>query len=269
MLHHRIIGTGKPILVLHGVALDHRYMMDVMEPGLRASGAYKRIYLDMPGHGQSPARDDIRSQDDLLNAVLDFVKNVIPDEPFGVVGLSRGSYIARGLVYLMSERIFGVALIAPGGGPSSDPDRLPTPIVLQPDDTIRSELADTEIWAHENMSVAQRWDIVEKRRQIVAPARALFDADQDARIMSAFDFSFAREEQDFVFDAPSLIVAGRQDSISGYLDAVDLMHRFPRATLAVLDTAGHALAWERPDVFHALVRDWLARLPHREATEPS
>jgi len=38
------------------------------------------------------------------------------------------------------------------------------------------------------------------------------------------------------------------------------MHRFSRATLAVLDTAGHALAWERPEVFHALMRDWLDRL---------
>jgi pimeloyl-ACP methyl ester carboxylesterase len=79
--------------------------------------------------------------------------------------------------------------------------------------------------------------------------------------MSAFEFSFAEEEQASFFDAPSLIVAGRQDSISGYLDAVDLMHQFRRATLAVLDTAGHALAWERPEVFHALVRDWLDRLP--------
>ena len=63
-----------------------------------------------------------------------------------------------------------------------------------------------------------------------------------------------------VFDGPSLIVAGRQDSMSGYLDAVDLLPQFTRATLAVLDSAGHGLAWERPDLFNALFQDWLARL---------
>ena len=96
------------------------------------------------------------------------------------------------------------------------------------------------------MSVVQRWDIVEKRRRLIAPARALFDAEQDARVMGAFDFSFSDLKEASVFDGPSLIVAGRQDSTSGYLDALDLMHRFPRATLCVLDTVGLALPWEPP-----------------------
>ncbi len=260
MLNHRIIGAGSPIVLLHGVTLDHRHMMDVMEPGFRGAGAWKRIYVDMPGHGESPARDDIQSQDDLLSAVLDFVDAKLPDEPFAIVGLSRGSYIARGIVHSIPERISGVALIVPGGNPSSDPSRLPNPQVIEGDASIRLELSEGEIWAHENMSVVQRWDIVEKRRQIIAPARARFDAEQEARVMNVFDFSFAKEEEKATVTVPSLIVVGRQDSISGYLDGVDLMHRYPRATLAILDTGGHALAWERPEVFHSLVRDWLDRL---------
>lgn len=260
MLHHRIVGNGRPVVILHGVALDHRYMMDVMEPGFRATGAWKRIYVDMPGHGQSPARDSIRTQDDLLKAVIEFVDEALPNEPFSIVGLSRGSYIARGIVHLFPQRVIGAALVVPGGNPSSDPRRLPPTQVLEEDASIRPELSEGEIWAYENMSVVQRWDIIEKQRSIIAPARASFDAEQDARVMEAFDYSFAEKEETSVFDGPSLIVAGRQDSISGYLDAMDLMHRFPRATLAVLDTAGHGLAWERPEVFHGLVRDWLDRL---------
>jgi len=260
MLHHRIIGTGSPVVLLHGVALDHRYMMDVMEPGFRGAGAWKRIYVDMPGHGESPASDEIQSQDDLLSAVTDFINAKLPDEPFAIVGLSRGSYIARGLAYTMPERVSGVALIVPGGNPSSDPSRLPDPQVIEGNASIRLELSEAEIWAHDNMSVVQRWDIVEKRRQIIAPARAMFDVEQDARVMNAFEFSFAKDEEATPVTVPSLIVVGRQDSISGYRDGVDLMHRFPRATLAVLDTAGHALALERPEVFHSLVRDWLDRM---------
>jgi len=57
-------------------------------------------------------------------------------------------------------------------------------------------------------------------------------------VFEAFDFSFRENEEASVFEKPSLIVAGLQDSISGYLDAIDLLHRFPRASLSVLDTAG-------------------------------
>lgn len=142
MLHYRSIGTGKPIIVLHGVGLDHRYMMDGMEPGFRATGAWNRIYVDLPGHGRSPARDDICSQDDLLNAVMAFVDEMLGQEPFALVGLLRGSYIARGLVHLIPQRITGTALIVPGGNPSSDPARLPNPQILGPDDTILPDLSE-------------------------------------------------------------------------------------------------------------------------------
>lgn len=235
-------------------------MVDLMEPAFQATGSWKRIYPDMPGHGKSPPRQSIRNQNDLLNAVIEFAEEVIPEEPFGLVGFSRGSYIARGILHLIPERVAGVALIAPGGNPSSDPKRLPPAQVLMEDPTILPHLSEDEVWAFENLSVVQTWDIVETRRRVIAPAKTLFNPEQDQRVMSAFEFSFAVEEAVSVFDGPSLIVAGRQDSISGYLDAVDIMQRFPRASLAVLDTAGHGLGWERPEIFHALLKDWLIRL---------
>jgi len=260
VLHYRVVGSGRPILFLHGVTLDHRYMMDIMEPVFEGLEDWKRVYVDLPGHGQSPARDGIRSQDDLLESVMGFADQFFEDAPFALVGLSRGSYIARGIIHLVPERVTGAALIVPGGNPSSDSRRLPKHQVLEPDPSLRSELSDAEIWAFDNMSVVQRRDIVEKRRDIIAPARQLFDEEQEARVFNAFDFSFREAEEASVFDKPSLIVAGLQDSISGYLDAVDLLHRFPRASLAVLDSAGHGLAWERPDVFRPFLQDWLARV---------
>jgi pimeloyl-ACP methyl ester carboxylesterase len=235
-------------------------MIDVMEPAFGGSGPWRRIYVDLPGHGLSPPQDDIRSQDDLLNSIVAFADEVLPDVRFAVVGVSRGSYIARGLACMMPERLTGVALILPGGNPSSDPGRLPPVQVLQEDPAIRPHLSDDEVWAHDNISVVQSWEIIEKRRRLIHPARALFDAPQEERVFANFDFSFKDREEATVFTGPSLIVAGRQDSFSGYLDAMDLMQRFPRSTLAVLDMAGHALAWERPELFHALVRDWLSRL---------
>ena len=265
MLHHRIIGEGKPVFILHGVTQDHHYMMDVLEPAFEDTAGWQRIYVDLPGHGKSPARDDIGSMDDLLNAVLDFVDTLMPDGPFSVIGLSRGSYIARGIVHERAPRIAGVALIVPGGNPSADPARLPAHHVLRPDPALRAELSEEEIWGFDNVSVLQTRDSVERRRRLLIPARALFDAEQEARVFSQFDFSFSESEETQVVTAPSVIIVGRQDSISGYLDGIDLSARFPHATLAILDCAGHALTWERPELFEALIRDWLERVEHEQA----
>jgi pimeloyl-ACP methyl ester carboxylesterase len=62
------------------------------------------------------------------------------------------------------------------------------------------------------------------------------------------------------FEQPALIVTGRQDSVVGYAGQWDLVERYPRATFAVLDRAGHALPHEQPDLLGALVREWLQRV---------
>ena len=258
-LHHRVIGQGRPVVVLHGVTLDHRHMVELLEPAFERLDGWQRIYVDLPGHGQSPPQDNIHSQDGILAAVESFIAEKLGESRFALVGLSRGSYIARGIMYRHAERVTGAALIVPGGNPGSV-HPLPPHEVLEPDVSIRPRLSQDELWAFDNFLVVQRRDIVKKRRNVLKPAMQCHDPAQEARVRAAFAFSFADEEERARFERPSLIVAGRQDSWSGYHDSIDLMHRFPRATLAILDAAGHGLGFERADLLTALVRDWLQRL---------
>jgi pimeloyl-ACP methyl ester carboxylesterase len=83
----------------------------------------------------------------------------------------------------------------------------------------------------------------------------------------------AREELSFDVDADaaaflrlSLFVLGRQDAVVGYKSALGLMDAYPRATMAVLDGAGHALPWEQPHLFAALAAEWLDRI-ERESSD--
>jgi len=46
----------------------------------------------------------------------------------------------------------------------------------------------------------------------------------------------------------------------GYAAASDLVDYYPRASLAVVDEAGHALPHEQPGLLRALLADWLARV---------
>lgn len=74
------------------VTLDHRHIMDVREPCFRGTGEWQRIYIDLPGHGLSPADADIQSQDNVLNAIREFIDARISNERF-VVGGDRKSVV--------------------------------------------------------------------------------------------------------------------------------------------------------------------------------
>jgi len=108
--------------------------------------------------------------------------------------------------------------------------------------------------------VVQKTAIVEKIRRTKVPAAAAHDVDLEARVQARFEFSFHHAMHSTVFDRSSLILSGRQDSIAGFTDAVKMLGTYPRATYALLDCAGHSLSWERPDLFKALMWDWLERL---------
>ena len=46
-LHYKVIGEGKPIILLHGLACHMKLMENCMEPVFKNKN-YKRIYVDLP-----------------------------------------------------------------------------------------------------------------------------------------------------------------------------------------------------------------------------
>ena len=258
-LHHVAVGTGRPLVVLHGGKLDHRHMADALEPVLSACPGWRRLYLDLPGCGKSQGFDAIQCQDDVLAAVAGFIEEACQGEPCAVIGESRGAYLAQGLGHAHAGLLAGLALIVPGGLTAAAKAKLPAH---------RTMVADPELLAGLNPALRQRaeWlvvqrpEIVEKIERTKLPAAALLDAALEARLQDRFLFSFHEAMQAGSFDKPALIVSGRQDAIAGTADALASLACYPRATYGLLDTAGHFLAWERPEVFQALVADWLDRV---------
>ena len=57
-----------------------------------------------------------------------------------------------------------------------------------------------------------------------------------------------------------LFIGGRQDNIVGYRDLGKLSEDYPRCSYSVIDTAGHNLQTEQPEIFEYLVKDWIKRV---------
>lgn len=238
-------GEGRPVLVLHGAGVDHRETEACFEPALGAHGGLRRLYPDLPGMGRTHAPSTLQSADDVLDVLLGFADRVIGRMPALVIGHSAGAYYGQGFAARRPDRVTGLALVCPLlAGVRDIPDHHP---VIAGDD-----LGDEEFRAY---FVVQTPSMLERYERFVAPAVPLADAAAMDRISERWDLTVPESP---AYGGPTLVVAGRQDSTVGYAAAVDLLERYPRAALAVLDGAGHALPHEKPELLAELLHDWLA-----------
>jgi pimeloyl-ACP methyl ester carboxylesterase len=263
---HEVRGEGKPILLIHGWSADRDYMLADLEPVFEEHPGWQRIYLDLPGHGATPAPEWLSTEDQMLSIVCGFIDAVLPDGRLAIAGSSYGGRLAVGLVRLIPDRLAGAGLLVPA---VSAPDGSLDPAdhrVFFEDPSVFADLASDEEWMPDTLVVHERW-MVDEIRAHDMPAYRRADYAFLSRLEGNLDATGPAGRPGAPFDRPSLILAGRQDSTVGYRAAWALHEEFPRATYAVLDMAGHQLGRiERPGPFRALVGDWLERIAEsREA----
>jgi len=245
-MHYAAHGEGTPVLVLHGAGVDHREAEACFEPALGARRAHRRIYPDLPGMGRTSAPASLRSADDVLDTLLGFADEVVGADPVLVVGHSAGGYYAQGIAARRPSRVAGLALVCPL---LAGVREVPAHRAVVADD----DLGDDEFRSY---FVVQTPEMLDRYQRFVAPAIPLADQAAMERIAERWELSTPEGPP---YDGPVLVVAGRQDSTVGYAAAADLLDYYPRATLAVLDGAGHALPHEQPNLLASLIEDWLTR----------
>jgi pimeloyl-ACP methyl ester carboxylesterase len=262
-VHYETRGEGRPIVMLHGWSIDHRHMVSDMEPLFRQRDGWKRIYLDLPGHGTTPGKDWITNQDRMLDVVLDFIDSLIPGQRFVVAGASAGAYLARGVVHHRSASIDGLLLTVPGIVADDAERHVPSPVTLVADPALVSELEPDEAEGLFQIAVVQSRKVVDYIRANFLSAIETGDQAFQAKIREHpenYAFSFDVDALPKPFPAPTLMVTGRQDSVAGYRDAWGILENYPRGTFVVLDRSGHFLPFEQEDLFHALAGEWLDRV---------
>lgn len=260
-LYYKIIGEGLPILMLHGWGVDHHLMTGCMELIFQDQvQQYKRIYIDLPGMGKSKASDTIRSSDDVLELILAFIDQVIPNQKFILVGESYGGYLARFLVHRKRDSILGLLLICPLVYPGYRRGEVPEKEVLERDMFLLNELEEQERSFFEYITIVQNRSVWNRFRSSIYDA--LVESKDNYFLNHILDGSFTYDIDDVEepFDKPSLILVGRQDTEVGYKDQFKLLENYPRASYVVLDKAGHNLQIEQEELFIYHVLEWLQRI---------
>ena len=194
--------------------------------------------------------DGLRSAEDVLETLLEFGNEVIGGASYLLIGHSAGAYFAQAMAAREPGQVAGLTLICP-----LLPDLRDIPehrVVVG-----TGEIGDDEFRGY---FVVQTPEMLERYERHVLPSATLVDDAAMERIGARWELA---GDPGPAYGGPTLVVAGRMDSIVGYAAAGDLAEDYPHASLAVLDDAGHALPHEQPELLRALVAEWLARAETR------
>src|SRR5262245_3329653 len=265
-VHYESFGDGRPLVVLPGWPDDWTIPADYLEPVMSRRPGWRRIYIDLPGRGGTRAEPWITSNNQVLEIVLEVLDRVIPGERFVLAGHSAGGYLARAVVHRRTAMVEGLLQVVPVIDPTDDDDPVPDRVTLVADPALvermrielGSEMADPLAAA----MVIQTPDLYERYKRLL-PGMTGSDADFLGRLDQAVGFDVDRLPTPFV--CPALFVLGRQDPVVGYRASLAIIEAYPRATIAVLDRAEHALPWEQETLFRALVDEWLSRVEDETA----
>jgi pimeloyl-ACP methyl ester carboxylesterase len=259
-INYKVYGDGKPVLMLHGYQIDSRSLIGCMEPIFEKRKGFKRFYLDLPGMGKTKA-GNIRNSDDILETLIQFINAVFSNQRFLVVGNSYGGYLARGIIFRKSNLIDGMLLICPLIIPERKKRDLPVHKPLVVDDELVNQLNPADAAEFTPVAVIQKKYVWERFRDEILPGVRVADEEFLAKLWNeGYPFSFEVDKEYEKFEKPTLILMGRKDASVGYRDVWKIIEKFPRASLAVLDEAGHLLQIEKEKLFNYLVNEWLDRI---------
>lgn len=260
-INYEVFGEGRPIVLLHGYWTDHRQIAGCMEPAFEDHDSWKRVYIDLPGMGRTPGKEWITNADKMLDIVCQFIDAVIPDENFVVGGYSYGAYLARGVLHHKFAQVDGLCIVCPVIIANSTERTKPPQEILIKDPDLVAKLTPEEREEFEHWVAVQSQKIFDRTRAEVDAGSRLVDEPFLSRLQAqGYAFSFDVNIIPKQFEKPTLIIAGRQDWVVGYRDAWNIIEQYPRATLGVLDRAGHNLPISQEGLFNALVSEWLDRV---------
>jgi pimeloyl-ACP methyl ester carboxylesterase len=249
-VEHEAHGEGRPVLFIHGLTFDRRLLLEASEPAFAGVRA-RRLYVDLPGHGATPADERAASAEGLVSALAAFVDANCAEPPL-IVGHSYGAYLALGL--MATRPVGALMLVAPVVEPDVSRRVVPERRVAQRDDALA--YSGDERATFEEVSVVQTQAMLAAYQRLVQPAsvatdRAFLDGVR-RRYVLPWPF-YARLAE---LALPMTILCGRDDHWVGWKDAGALLRASPRAELQVLPDCGQLLPLEAP----ARYRDALTAL---------
>lgn len=242
-INYEIMGEGRPIILFSGFMNDMTVMIKTMEPIFENKTNWKRIYVDHLGVGDTLIGEDVKTVNDVLDTMLEFVDKVVGDENFVVCGYSFGGFLSRYILDKRFDKVDGILLITPLTDANLEKIEVDRTIkVVQYVDEQKQQEIDNKLQTY--FYGAMEKSNVEYLQNLMA-------------VSSSYNITLDNFDK---FTKPTLIITGRQDSDVGYKNAYKIIEKYPRATYISMDKCGHASQIEQEVIFKTLINEWIYRL---------
>jgi 3-oxoadipate enol-lactonase len=258
-MHYVDAGGGDPLLLIMGFGGDHQAWAFQVGP---FSETYRVISFDNRGAGQSSVPDvpySTRMMADDAVGLLD----ALGIERAHVLGVSMGAMIAQEVALNHPRRVRSLQLHCT----YARPDRYMLALTeawrsMRVKATPEEWLRTVALWLFAPVTFAERPDFVEAVIQTGLANPHPFTLTGFVRQGDAVRGHDALDRLPGL-GCPTLVSVAEHDILVPPRFARTVAAAVPKAELRVIDEAGHAYFWERPDVFNAMCLDFLAR--HRAA----
>ncbi len=239
-------GGGTPIILLHAnTGISESWANQF--PAFARAG-YRVIAFDRRFWGGSAGSPSTGPQPGSIAGDLDALATALDLPPFDIVAVAGGGFAALDYLAWHPERVRR-AVIAASSGLLSDPDFMAFAKRIDIPALSAGPASDLELSASyrgSNPEGTARWSVIEAHaHQLGAPSQPLHTPNTVAKL-----------EQ---IATPVLVIAADADLLAPpafiRLWAAHLQHH----EWALIEEAGHSVAWEQPDSFNRLVLDFLAK----------
>jgi 3-oxoadipate enol-lactonase len=240
-------GRGEPVLLLHGIGSNadafRRQLADL-------SDEFDLVAWDAPGYARSADVAHPLTLDGYAQAAVDLLDALDLDVTH-VTGVSWGGAVAVGVALGEPARVASLALIGSTPGRATDPAAAGGLRTRAERIERNGVAAYARVRASEVLSDHASPALVKEEQEIML-------ASVRARGFSSAAESLARADYGPELNrvrAPTLVLVGEDDEITGLKESKALAEGIPGARLVVIRSAGHHANEEQPDVVNSELRN--------------
>jgi pimeloyl-ACP methyl ester carboxylesterase len=229
-------GSGEPLVLLHGGAVDSRFFEHNIGP---LSERFRVIAIDLWGHGRSPDRDGPFSLESFAVDVAELIEHVAQG-PAHVLGHSIGAAVALGLTLRRPELVRKLVQISGGFDIEADA-ALERPSI--------DEMVDQTV-----AFLGSSYGAVSPDGEAHFPVVVRKDFELSSR-----EPKLSAEEIGAITQRTLVMVA--DDDITPIEHQLDFYRALPNGELAVVPGTSHFLLQEKPALCNTIILDFLANDP--------
>ena len=257
-IHHVDTGDGFPVLLIHGLAGDHKAWLPQL-PVL--AQRYRVIATDNRGAGRSTQIDEPVSTADMARDFLELMDQAGIDK-FHIVGRSLGGLIGQHIALFAPDRVQSLVMLAAAG----KVDPIGHRVLMN----MREVLQWTGSWEDHARHSVQNFvspKFFNQNPDRIAAIEKLIGG--ETRLKACY---FRQSHAALTHDTldrlaqiknPVCIMAGRLDPICGPLATQWMIDRLPQAEVAWFEESSHFFLMEVPERFMQVLTRWLDRhMPH-------